>query len=208
MVANSIVIHARDAQEAARSGRTYFGLPTTAQVIDVLIDLASALLAVVFSLAIASASSRAGEPQLEFTPHNGFNGHSQGDGTLRLLMGKQRHFHVESHGYDQPDGTFRLDQTVTFDGKPSQERFWIIKTIRQDHYTAILSDASGPVSGFSEGSRLLLEYPVKGPLIMHQTLELMPDGMTIDNVGKITLLGIPVGRLHETIVRQDQKARP
>jgi hypothetical protein len=38
---------------------------------------------------------------------------------------------------------------------------------------------------------------------MHQTLELMPDGKTIDNVGKITLLGIPVGRLHETITRKD-----
>ena len=52
------------------------------------------------------------------------------------------------------------------------------------------------------GSRLLLEYRVKGPLVMHQTLELMPDGKTIDNVGKVTLLGIPVGRLHETITRK------
>ena len=39
---------------------------------------------------------------------------------------------------------------------------------------------------------------------MHQTLELMPDGKTIDNVGKITLLGITVGRLHETITRKDK----
>ena len=102
-----------------------------------------------------------------------------------------------------PDGTFRLDQTVTFQGQPSQERSWILKTIRQNHYTATLSDAAGPVTGLTNGSRLLLKYRVKGPLIMHQTLELMPDGKTIDNVGKITFLGVTVGHLHETITRKD-----
>ncbi len=104
---------------------------------------------------------------------------------------------------DQADGTFRLDQTVTFQSQPSQERSWILKTIRQNHYTGTLSDAAGRVTGLTNGSRLLLEYRVKGPLIMHQTLELMPDGKTIDNVGKITFLGIPVGHLHETITRKD-----
>jgi hypothetical protein len=37
---------------------------------------------------------------------------------------------------------------------------------------------------------------------MNQELELLPDGKTIDNVGTITLLGIPVGHLHETIARR------
>ncbi len=72
-----------------------------------------------------------------------------------------------------------------------------------NHYTATLSDAAGPVTGLTNGSRLLLEYRVKGPLILHQTLKLMPDGKTIDNVGKITFLGITVGHLHETITRKD-----
>lgn len=163
----------------------------------------SALLVLVLCISVVSVSSRAKEGSLDFTPHNGFNGHSEGNGKLRLFLGKQRLFHVESHGYDQADGTFRLDQTVTFQGQPSQKRSWILKTIRQNHYTATLSDAAGPVTGLTNGSRLQLEYRVKGPLIMHQTLELMPDGKTIDNVGKITLLGIPVGHLHETITRKD-----
>ena len=163
----------------------------------------SALLVFVLCISGISVSSRAEEGSLEFTPHNGFSGHSEGNGKLRFFFGKQRLFHVKSHGYDQADGTFRLDQTVTFQGEPSQERSWILKTIRQNHYTATLSDAAGPVTGLTDGSRLLLEYRVKGPLVMHQTLELMPDGKTIDNVGKVTLLGIPVGRLHETIIRKE-----
>lgn len=36
---------------------------------------------------------------------------------------------------------------------------------------------------------------------MHQTLELMPDGKTIDNVGRGTLLGIQIGTVHATIRR-------
>ena len=37
--------------------------------------------------------------------------------------------------------------------------------------------------------------------MMHQTLELMLDGKTIDNVGRVTLLGIQVGSVRETIRR-------
>lgn len=163
----------------------------------------SVLLGLLLCFSILSVCAQASERPLEFTPRNGFSGKSQGNGTLRLFFGKPRPFHVESHGVDQADGVFRLDQTVTFEGKPSQERFWLIKTARQHHYTATLSDAPGGVTGFSKGSRLVLKYRVKGPLVMHQILEILPDGRTIDNVGKITLLGIPVGRLQEKIERRD-----
>lgn len=164
----------------------------------------SALVVLVVGLSFVTATARAGERPADFTPHNGFNGHSQGNGTLRLFLGKPQAFHVDSHGHDQADGSFRLDQTVTFQGKPSQKRYWLLTTVGQNHYTATLSDAPGPVTGATNGSRLQLEYRVRGPLIMHQTLELMPDGKTINNVGRITLLGIPVGRLHEKITRLDQ----
>ena len=148
--------------------------------------------------------SWADEQPLTFTPHNGFAGHSQGNGTLRLFFGRQRPFHVDSRGYDQADGSFRLDQTVTFEGKPSRERFWRIERIGKERYTATLSDAAGPVSGSTVGRRLLLRYRIKGLLVMQQTLVLMPDGKHIDNVGRVTLFGIPIGRLRETIERRDQ----
>jgi hypothetical protein len=163
-----------------------------------------ALLVLVLCISVAGVSAQAKEKSsLEFTPQNGFSGRSEGAGKLRLFFGKKRPFRVESHGYDQTDGTFRLDQTVTFDGQPSQKRFWILKTNDQNHFTGTLSDAAGTVTGLTDGSRLRLKYRVKGPLIMHQTLELLPDGKTIDNRGKITLMGITVGHLHETITRKD-----
>lgn len=162
-----------------------------------------ALLLLVLCISVASVSAQTKEGSSEFTPHNGFGGQSEGNGKLKLFFGKKRPFHVESHGYDQADGTFRLDQTVTFEGQKSQQRTWLLKTASQNHYTGTLSDAAGRVTGFTNGSVLRLKYRVKGHLIMHQTLKLMPDGKTIDNVGKITLLGITVGHLHETITLKD-----
>ncbi|MFS8063548.1 MAG: DUF3833 family protein [Luteimonas sp.] len=160
-----------------------------------------ALLTFILTTAIVGSSSLAAVPQLEFTPKNGFGGVSEGNGSLTLLFGKPQLFHVESHGNEQSDGTFRLEQRVTFQGKPPQDRVWILTTVSPNHYSATLSDAPGPVTGTTSGPRLSLQYRARGPLVMHQELQLMPDGKTIDNVGVVTLLGIAVGRLHETITR-------
>ncbi len=161
------------------------------------------LLAHSFLLLTLCFSARANGLQLEFTPQNGFGGLSYGDGSLKLLFKKPINFHVESKGYEQSDGTLRLDQTITFQGQEPQKRHWIIKTVSPNKYTGTLSDANGKVKGQTKGSRLTLKYRIKGPLFMHQTLDLLPDGKTIDNVGKITVFGIPIGTLHETIIRKD-----
>ena len=161
-----------------------------------------ALLSLLLATGMATGLLSAAEQPLEFTPQNGFAGASEGQGTLKLLLGKPRPFHVESRGSEQSDGTFRLDQTVIFQGEAPQTRFWIISTTTPNHYSATLSDAAGPVEGATTGSTLSLRYRAKGPLVMRQELKLAADGKTIDNVGVITLLGVPVGHLRETITRK------
>lgn len=152
---------------------------------------------------IAGGPVHAQEPRREFTPRDGFSGRSEGNGTLRLFLGKPRPFHVESYGYDRPDGKSQLDQTVFLQGKEPQNRQWVMATTGPRQYTGTLSDAAGTVTGRTDGDRLILRYRVRGPFVMHQTLRLLPDGRTIDNVGRITFLGVPVGRLRETITRKD-----
>lgn len=160
-------------------------------------------LAMLFLVAAGATSPlRAESPRTVFTPQAGFEGHSEGNGNLRLMIGKQRPFHVVSHGYEATDGTFRLDQTITFQGQAPQDRSWLLTTVSGNHYSGTLSGVPGAVTGHTEGDLLILRYRVKGPLVMRQTLKLMADGKTIDNVGTITLLGIPVGHLHETIDRK------
>jgi hypothetical protein len=136
-----------------------------------------------------------------FTPQNGFSGLSEGNGTLRLFF-SHKPFHVENHGFDRPDGSFQLDQTVQFEGNVPETRTWLMRRSNNLHYTATLSGAAGTVTGEASGSRLTLRYRIKGPLVMHQTLTLATDGKSIDNVGRVTLFGIPVGSLHELIQRK------
>jgi len=143
----------------------------------------------------------AADARLAFTPQHAFAGESEGNGSLKMLLGDARAFHVESHGSEQRDATLRLEQRVTFQGEPGRDRVWIITPAGPGQYAGTLTDAAGPVSGCTSGARLSLRYRVKGPFVMHQELELMPDGKTIDNAGVITFLGVPVGHLHETITR-------
>lgn len=158
------------------------------------------LLALAVAAIVASGAALATGP-IEFTPRAGFGGKSEGKGTLKLILGKPRPFRVRSRGIEQADGKFRLEQTIFFEGEPSRDRVWVISTVSPNRYSATLSDASGPVNGTTSGPRLSLRYPIKGPLLMQQELELKPDGKTIDNVGTITLFGIRVGHLRETITR-------
>ena len=165
-----------------------------------------ATLLLTFALAMLALSASAMQPTaVVFTPQAGFGGASEGNGTLKLLFGKRRVYHVESHGHALADGTFRLDQTVLFQGEPPRRRHWILTTVPPARYTGTLSDAAGKVTGHTDGRRLTLRYRLNGPLVMHQTLEMMSDG-TVDNVGTITFLGIPVGHLQETILRKTTPA--
>ena len=159
------------------------------------------LLNVAFVLVLTSKSIQAQSTQQLFTPRNGFTGYSSANGSLRLFQTRPRPYHVENHGYQRSDGRFQLNQTVTFQGRTPYNRYWVMTPVGPHQYTATLSDASGTVTALADGNRLLLRYRIRGPFIMHQALTLNPDGRTIANQGRITLLGLPVGRLQETIVR-------
>lgn len=159
-------------------------------------------LILVMLLAAASNPARSQNASVIFTPESGFSGRSEGDGVLRLFF-RSKNFHVESRGFDRHDGTFQLDQAVQFAGKPAENRTWIIRALADSKYTATLTGAAGAVTGETVGSQLHLRYRAKRLIVVHQTLTLSADGKSIDNEGRITLLGIPIGSLHELIRRED-----
>ena len=135
-----------------------------------------------------------------FVPELVFAGRSEGKGELRLVLSKKRPFTVESLGTTQADGRLRLEQHVRFEGKADQSRTWVMWQTSAGHYSATLTDAAGLVVGRTQGSRMTLRYPLnRWGLVMHQTLHLAQDRQTIANAGSIRFLGIPIGKLRETI---------
>lgn len=131
-----------------------------------------------------------------------FEGRSTGSGELRILRGRVRPFRVESEGRLQPDGTFRLDQRVHFEGEPVRQRHWILRRTAAGRYAFSLSDAAGAGTATVDGGRLMLRYPLGRGLSMRQVLEPAADGRRIANTGTVRWLGLPVGRLTETITRE------
>lgn len=133
-----------------------------------------------------------------------FEGRTEGKGTLELLTGKRRSLQVQGRGHAEADGSFRLDQVVTFEDGAIEKRTWRLVRLDARTYTATLSDAAGPVSGEVTGNRLHLRYRLRKPAIyMEQWLYLQPDGRTVLNLATITVLGIPWARLTEEIARTD-----
>ena len=158
------------------------------------------LAAVLCLSVLASPSAHCLAMANEFVPERVFAGRSEGRGKLWLMLGKSRAFTVESLGTTQADGRLRLEQHVRFDGKVEQSRTWVMWQTSPGRYSATLTDAAGPVVGRTQRSRMTLHYPLnRWGLAMHQTMDLAKDRQSIDNVGTIRFLGIPIGKLRETI---------
>ena len=158
---------------------------------------------------IAGFSARpAITPQRSFDPTVFFAGRTHGEGTLDVRIGTDRTLQVEGVGTPQPDGRFRLDQTITFGDGTVETRVWYLSRVSQSRYTATLSDARGDVRAESKGSLFHLRYLLRHPAVyMEQWLYLSADGRSVQNFAQVTVAGVPWARLNERITRSDAAMR-
>lgn len=63
-------------------------------------------------------------------------------------------------GHTEADGSFRLDQVVTFADGATEKRTWRLVRLDARTYTATLSDAAGPVSAEVTGNHFHFALPV------------------------------------------------
>ncbi len=144
-----------------------------------------------------------------FQPDAFFAGHTHGEGTLAFRGRAPQPLRVDGHGITEPDGTFRLDQTLTLGTAAPETRTWRLRRVDATTYRATLSDASGPVAAESEGNRFHLRYTIHSPgVVMEQWLYLQPDGRTVRNIATVTVLGVPWARLSESITRDEPVPPP
>lgn len=146
-----------------------------------------------------------GAPQMR--PELFFAGTTRSRGVTANSSGAPtRRFRVEGLGRALPDGSFRLDQTVVFEGKTPETRTWSMQRLDAHRYTATLTDASGTVHAEAYGNLFHLRYPMKTPFggEMEQWLYLQPDGRTVMNEATVRVFGIVAAHLSEQIVRDDR----
>ncbi len=139
-----------------------------------------------------------------FDPIAFFSGHTRGEGTLDVRFGKSRTLTVDGIGHTNADGTFTLDQTVTYADGAVETRRWVLRRTDATHYSATLSDATGEVTAESEGTLFHLRYRIRSPRVyMEQWLYLQADGRSVLNQAEVSVLGVSWARLSETITRVD-----
>ncbi len=141
-------------------------------------------------------------------PEAFFQGRTSSWGVLANRSGgPSRWLTVHGRGATQPDGSFKLDQTIAWNSGKVDQRTWIMRRVGADRYEASLTDASGPMHGEVHGNLFHLSYPLKGvPGSMEQWLYLQGDGRTVLNEGTVRVLGVTVYRLSERISRDDPDA--
>jgi hypothetical protein len=113
-------------------------------------------------------------------------------------------FSVKGSGLALSEGSFRLDQAVTFDHAAPEMRTWVMRRLDSHHYKATLTDASGAVEGETYGNLFHVLYPMKTPFggQMEQWLYLQPDGRTVMNEATVRLFGV-VAHLFGRITDED-----
>jgi hypothetical protein len=137
-----------------------------------------------------------------FDPVAFFGGHTHGEGTLEVRFGTGRHLSVEGNGYNNVDGSFQLDQLITYADSTKETRRWVLRRRDATSWTATLSDAQGEVTADANGNLLHLRYQIRSPKVyMEQWLYLQPDGRSVLNLAQVTVLGVPYAHLSETITR-------
>ena len=135
-------------------------------------------------------------------PEHFFAGATHSFGLLETPSGApSKVFRVEGRGAPQPDGSFRLDQTVSFEGQTPERRSWTMRAAGPHGYRAQLTDASGEVVGEAYGNLFHLRYPYKRVARMEQWLYLQPDGRTVLNEATVSVAGVVIARVSERISR-------
>ncbi len=142
----------------------------------------------------------------EMRPEVFFARSTSSSGVLENRSGAPtQQFHVIGRGHSLPDGTLQLTQTISFEHEAARTRTWLLRRLDAHHYSATLTDASGPVQGEVYGNLFHLIYPMASPPggRMEQWLYLQPDGRTVVNEATVSLLGVTAAHLSERITHEE-----
>jgi hypothetical protein len=97
-------------------------------------------------------------PGPPFKPEEFFGGITHGDGVLSIRFKSDRHFHVASVGKSESDGTFVLQQTITYEDGAADTRTFRMRPVNDHEYTGSVTGSSGAVSASTEGNAFHVQF--------------------------------------------------
>ena len=153
-----------------------------------------ALAAPVMILAAPVASAEQPVDPLRF-----FEGRTVVDGVVKVMFHQPYKTHSVGQGEIERDGSLTLVQHVSDEGKPPHDRKWRVHSTGRDTFSAMMSEAVGPVTIQRNGEDYVFRYKMKGKLSVEQLLSPLPDGRSARNIGKVKRMGVVVAKMTGTI---------
>jgi hypothetical protein len=153
-------------------------------------------------VAVTLAAASPAQSPKPFDPVAFFTGPTQGEGTLKELLGKAKRTKAVSVGHVDKDGWLILEQKVAVEGDPLRQRRWRLRQTGPGKYSGTLSDATGPVEAEIVGQTIRIHYVMKGGIKVEQLLTAEPGGKALDNVSTFRKFGMKVATLTERIEKR------
>lgn len=146
--------------------------------------------AVAFSALFLASPAISSREQLD--PLRFFEGRTETQGMVKVMMRKAYRSHGVGHGRIGPDGSLTLVQKVYDEGKPPHERHWKVRRAGPGRFIGSMSQAVGPVIIDKIGERYRFRFKMKGNLRAEQWLTPQEDGRSARNSLKVRRLGLVV----------------
>ena len=133
-----------------------------------------------------------------------FAGKSHAENVIKIALHAPHKLIVDSLGGRNKEGEFVLIDTVREEGKPERTRTWVMHLASPDHFTGVLSDATGPVDVLVHGDSATISYVMTdGHLKIVQQIQLQADGKTLSNHVIAKKFGLTFAHVDGTIRKLD-----
>lgn len=121
-----------------------------------------------------------------------FEGKTEDEGVMKVMLKKPYRTLAISDGTIEPDGSLMLVQRVEDQGQPVHERRWHVRRVSPGHYVGAMSEADGPVIIDKIGDRYRFELETKDHLSVEQWLTPLPGGMSAQSSTRVRKFGFTV----------------
>lgn len=148
-------------------------------------------------LALLTAPVAAAAQQSD--PLRFFAGRTESDGMVKVLFKKAYRTHSSGVGRIESDGSLSLVQRVEDEGKVPLERRWRVHAAGPGHWTAVMSQAVGPVAIDQVGDRFRFRFTMAGHLSVEQWLIPLSGGQAARSTTKVRKYGLPVATTESTL---------
>jgi hypothetical protein len=128
-----------------------------------------------------------------------FTGRTETQGTVKVIFKKPYRSRSLGLGRIERDGSLTLVQRVEEEGKPPHERRWRVREAGPGHWTAAMSEATGPVAIDQVGDRFRFRFRMKGNLSVEQWLAPLPGATSAQTVTRIRKFGMTVATTEGTV---------